>query len=227
MGINHSIFFVKIIKMKNKYFLISILICNFNLYANRSIYVNNFAAILGDTTAENNLLSYAQSNGIDTLLLYELHLVNASNNLSNTATNYILADFILKAKTNYNILHIGATAENGYFFTNVIDTYNNSRNNPLEKIDIYNLEFEFWVESATNPGGTYCTSYLTPNGLACNNNGAFQFFISTLQTMNNLATNNTHPITTEAYLGWTTTEQAETIGANLDRIRLHAYVNNV
>ena len=121
---------------------------------------------------------------------------------------------------------MGATAENSDFLTNVIDAYNNSRSNPLEKIDIYNLEFEYWQTSATGPGGYYCTTYLTPNGLPCTVDGAFQFYVSILETMTTLANNNTHPITTEAYVGWPTAGQADTIGANLDRVRVHAYVSD-
>jgi len=44
--------------------------------------------------------------------------------------------------------------------------------------------------------------------------------------MTTLANNNTHPITTEAYVGWPTAGQADTIGANLDRVRVHAYVSD-
>lgn len=214
--------------MKKTIFLISliVLICNVEANAVRSMYVDGFASILGDVNAENDLLSYAQSNGIETLLLYELHIVNANYNLTNPETNYVLADFISKAKTSYGIVEVGALAENGNFFTNVIDVYNNSRSDPNEKFDIYNLEFEFWNESVTGPGGYYCTTYLIPNDLPCTNDGAFEFFVSTLETMNDLANNNSHPISVEAYVGWPTTQQAYTIGANLDRLLLHAYVSN-
>lgn len=214
--------------IKKQYFLVSLLmlVCNLELHASRSMYVDNFEIIIGDNNAENALLIYAQSNGIKTLLLYGLHIVNNNHNLTNTSTNSILADFIYKAKTNYDILYVGATAENEDFFTNVIDTYNNSRNDALEKFDIYNLEFEYWSDSATGAGGYYCTSYLTPNGLPCTVDGAFQYYISILQTMNTLASNNIHAIITEAYVGWTTEEQAHIIGANVDRLRLHAYVSD-
>jgi hypothetical protein len=214
--------------MKHLHFLLLIIILaiNFEAFANRALYVNNFENILGDTNAENKLLAYAQDNEIETLLLYGLHVVHNNYNLSNSDTNYILANFIYKAKTIYGISDVGATGESGNFFSNVINVYNNSRSESLEKFDTYNLEFEYWVDSATNPGGYYCTNYLTPNGLPCTEDGAFQFYVSTLQTIKNLATNNIHQITTEAYVGWPTAEQAETIGANLDRLRLHVYVSN-
>jgi hypothetical protein len=205
--------------------IIIILTCNFKVFAARAIYVDGFENILGDVTAENDLLSYAQNNGIETLLLYGLHIVNSNHDLTNPATNFILADFIYKAKTNYGVLDVAATGENVNFFANVIDVYNNSRNDPLEKFDTYNLEFEYWSNSGTGPGGYYCTTYLIPNGLPCTVDGAFQYYITTLQAIKTLATNNIHSITTEAYVGWTTPGQADTIGANLDRLRLHAYVS--
>tara|TARA_B110000208_G_C11700883_1_gene405807 strand:- start:44 stop:1144 length:1101 start_codon:yes stop_codon:yes gene_type:complete len=201
------------------------LACNSKIFANRAIYVDGFENILGDVTAENNLLTYAQNNGIETLLLYGLHVVNSNHDLSNTASNFILADFINKAKTNYGVLDVAAIGENANFFANVIDVYNNSRSNPLEKFDTYNLEFEYWSNSATGPGGNYCTTYLIPNGLPCSVDGAFQHYISTLQAIKTLATYNIHSITTEAYVGWTAAEHAEIIGSNLDRLRLHAYVS--
>ncbi|ALJ04754.1 hypothetical protein APS56_06275 [Pseudalgibacter alginicilyticus] len=205
-----------------------LLLLTFKLNANtiRALYVDGFATILGDDLAENTLLLYAQNNGIEKLLLYELHLVNANHNLSYTSTNYILANFIHKAKTAYGILSIGAVAENAWFFTNVIDPYNNSRTDTNEKIDIYNLEFEYWNDTGVNPGGYYCNTYLGSVNYPCSNDGAFQFYLSTLDDMRTLAHNNSHPITTEAYLGWPTTAQAQELGSHLDVLLLHAYVTN-
>ena len=206
--------------------IILILFSIIKVNANRAMYVNDFFEILGDESKEHTLLSYAQDNEIETLLLYELHLVNNQYDITNVATNGILADFISKAKTCYGILYVGATSENGDSFTNIIDVYNNSRSNANEKFDIYNLEFEFWVDHSVEPGGVYCESYLTENGLECNNDGAFEFFMTTLQTMNDLADNNSHPIKVEAYIGWPTTAQMTTISTNVDRLRVHAYIND-
>lgn len=196
-----------------------------NSSAMRSMYVDNFATILGDVAAENALLSYSQSNGIEILLLYDLHIVNANYPLANFATNTILADFIFKAKTNYGIAQMGAVGENGDFFTNVIQAYNDTRSDHEEQFDIYNLEFEFWNPSSTDPGGYYCDTYLIPNGLPCTNDGAFQFFLTQIQTMNTLADLSIHPITTEAYVGWPTLSQT-TAFSFLDRLLVHAYVSN-
>ena len=192
----------------------------------RAMYVDDFPNILGDVLAENALLSYAQSYEIETLLLYGLHVVHNTYDITNPATNAILANFIAKAKTSYGVLSVGAIAESGAYFTNVIDPYNNSRNSATEIFDIYNLEFEYWNTNTIGNGGYYCTNYLIPNGLPCTNDGGFQFFISALQTMDSLATVSPHAIMTEAYVGWPTVNQADTIGENLDRLRLHAYVSD-
>lgn len=213
--------------MKKTLLLTCLLLLMFSFKANalRSMYVNGFSSILGDETEENNLLSYAQNNGIEKLLLYELHLVNSKYNMSNVATNQVLADFISKAKTDYGIIYMGATGETSKFFANVVDTYNRSRENDNEKFDVYNLEFEFWNNNVTADGKYYCNAYLESNNLPCTKDGAFEYFITTLQEMRELAHNNPYTITTEAYVGWPTTEQAITIGSNLDNLLLHAYVS--
>lgn len=208
------------------YFIFILIFVGLQTEASRALYVDGFASILGNNIAENELLHYAQTNGMETLLLYELHLVNANINMANPSTNGVLADFIYKAKTSYGITHMGGSAENADFFTNVIHAYNNSRTDPLEKFDIYNLEFEYWNPPLINNGAYYCTTYLNPNGIPCTNNGAFQFFVSIMQTMESLANNSSHPITIEAYVGWPTAGQADTIAEYLDRVRVHAYVNN-
>ncbi len=192
----------------------------------RTLYVDDFSAILGNDQAVDSLLTFAQSHDINSLLLYDLHIVHAMHSLTNISTNGILADFIAKAKNDFNIVQIGATAENANFFSQVIDVYNNTRSQSSEKFDIYNLEFEFWNDGPVNPGGYYCNTYLIPNGLPCNNTGAFDYFISVLQDMNDLANANTHPISVEAYVGWLTASQVLSIADNLDRVRVHAYVSN-
>ena len=194
--------------------------------ASRSMYVDGFSNILGNATAENTLLSFAVAKGMESLLLYELHIVHANHDLTSTSTNQVLADFIYKAKNDYGILHIGAIAENAWFFENRIDAYNDTRTNPLEKFDIYNLEFEFWITNSVSAGQYYCTTYLQSGGFSCDTSGGFHFFLQELAAIKTLATNNAHTIRTEAYVGWTNAGQAEEIGNNLDRVLVHAYVAN-
>lgn len=225
--------------MKKNVTLLLVLFLAFSMHLNaqRTLYINGFFEILEDPSEQNELLEFCQDKGITGLLLYDLHKVHNKYDLTNSNTNTILADFISKAKNDYGIISVGGTGENPNSFINVIDPYNNSRSNADEKIDIYNLEFEFWNENAINNtngnGNNYCAAYLEPNNLSCDIVGAFDFFISTLKVMRTLASNNPHPITTEAYLGWLkesyetdaiATERAIAITNNLDRLRLHAYV---
>ena len=78
--------------MKNTFTLFTMLFV-FVLQSNasRALYVNDFHNILGDINAEINLLAYSQNNGIETLLLYDLHIIHSLHDLTNSSTNFILA----------------------------------------------------------------------------------------------------------------------------------------
>ena len=67
--------------MKIKTILVGIflLLLSKNIYAERSMYVDDFASILGNTTLENELLSYSQTHNISILLLYDLHVINQTH----------------------------------------------------------------------------------------------------------------------------------------------------
>ena len=194
----------------------------------RALYVNGFASILGYRAAEEKLLKFAASHELDVLLLYELHLVLDKDNAADRTHNNALANFISTAKTEYGVKQVAVTGESGGFFKDVIDPYNNSRPEANEKFDIYNLEFEFWIESRIED--VYADTYLVPNGLASDANGAFEFFISSLKEMRTLADASSHDIRVEAYIGWTNVvsdrsqeEVESTIALNVDQLRLHAY----
>ena len=196
--------------------------------SSRALYVNGFSNILGDRDAEKKLLEFAASHEFDVLLLYELHLVLDKNNAADLAHNSKLASFISTAKSEYGVSHVAAIGDHGDFFRDVVDPYNNSRSKAQEKFDIYNLEFEFWIDSQVKE--VYSESYLVPNGLASNVDGAFEFFVANLKEMRALAQANSHTIVTEAYIGWTDKltgktedEVAELIAQNLDQLRVHAY----
>ncbi|QEG23984.1 hypothetical protein [Mariniblastus fucicola] len=194
----------------------------------RSLYVDGFSSILGDVAAEEKLLEYADSHEMDVLLLYELHKVLNRDNASDLDHNESLASFISRAKTQYGVQRIAAIGESADFFGEVIDPYNNSRVDVSEKFDIYNLEFEFWIESRVKE--VYAEPYLIPRGFAATKDGAFEFFITNLKAIRSLAQANARSITTEAYIGWTngleeTSEEevARLIAQNLDQLRVHAY----
>jgi hypothetical protein len=194
------------------------------MHAERFLYVDDFKNILDNSARKTSLLAYAQSHEITELILYELHLVNTVHNLSNAATNQILADFIKSAKSNYGITRISAAGESANWFQNNIITYNASRTLATEKFDALGLEFEFWTPSAVSM--YYCADYLTPNGLTCDNAGAFTFCKNQLAQMQNLTAASSHPMSVEMYVGWTDAPQLQQLSAVCDRIFIHAYVTN-
>lgn len=194
----------------------------------RAIYVDGFASILGDDAAEKKLLEYAAAHEMDELLLYELHKVIDKSNATDLNHTNALASFISRAKADYGVKRIAATGESGGFFNDVVDPYNNSRIDSNEKFDIYNLEFEFWNSESIK--GVYADSYLVPAGLSSDENGALEFFISSLKEMRALAEANSHDVSVEAYIGWTHVasdrsqeEVEELIASHVDHLRLHAY----
>lgn len=192
--------------------------------AERSMYVDDFANILNDAGLKTNLLEYAEANEITYLLFYELHLVHNEHDLTNPATNQILADFLADAKQNYGITKVAATSENAWYFENRIIAYNESRTNADEKFDVLGMEFEFWTPVFIEPDGYYCTSYLTPNGYSCDNAGAYAFCKGELEAIRILADNSTHPMTVEMYVGWPDAAQLLEIADIVDRTLIHAYV---
>jgi hypothetical protein len=194
------------------------------MQAERSLYVNDFKNILDNPTGKTALLTYAQNHQITELILYELHLVNNVHNLSNAATNQILADFIKSAKTNYGITRMSAAGETAQWFQNNIITYNASRLAANEKFDALGLEFEFWTPSAVSM--YYCNPYLIPNSLTCDSAGAFIFCKNQLLGMKALAASSTHPLLVEMYVGWPNSGQLLTLSAIADRMFIHAYVPN-
>jgi hypothetical protein len=210
-----------------KSFLLFIVSCltYIDAYSAKGLYVDGFASIVGNTAKEDSLLNYAASNGFTYLALYELHIVNASHDLTTVPTSQVLADFIAKAKIQYGIAEVGACGENAWWFINVIHAYNSIHPNTSEKIDVYNLEFEFWNANSVGPGDYYCTTYLQSAGLPCDTSGAFTFWMQQLTSIDSVAA--LDGAKSEVYVGWFTLGQALEMIAKADRVLLHSYVTNV
>ncbi len=192
----------------------------------KGFYVDGFHTILGNPAKEDSLLTFAQNNGFNYLTLYNLHNVNQQHSMINTSSSALLANFIYKAKTQFDILEIGGGSENFEFFRDIIHVYNTQHTNPLEKIDVYNLEFEWWNALSVDTGGYYCQYYLAPNGDTCSIDGAFQYASNLLYSIDSLA--NSVGLTSEVYLGWFNDQQAVgLVGTGVDRIFLHIYIPSV
>jgi len=189
----------------------------------KGFYVNGFHTILGDPAREDSVLRFAKNNGFNYLTLYNLHNVNTQHPLATSSTSSILANFIYKAKTQFDILEIGGVSENFEFTRDVIHPYNLQHPNPLERIDVYNLEFEWWNSSSVDTGGYYCQYYLAPNGDTCTITGAWNYYNNMLSGIDSLA--NSEGLLSEAYLGWFDDPQAiGLVNTGVDRLFLHMYI---
>lgn len=189
----------------------------------KGFYVNGFNTILGNTFKEDSLLVFAQNNGFNYLTLYDMHLVNNSTPLTNYTSAQTFADFVYKAKTQYGISEIGIAAENLWFFTNIIGVYNQQHPSNNNKVDVYNLEFEFWVPSLVTSGGYYCTTYLQPGGYSCDTSGAFLYYKGMLKSIDSLA--NLTGQKSEAYFGFFNSGQAQQIvQTGVDRVLVSIYI---
>jgi len=189
----------------------------------RGLYVNGFSDILGDTEREDSLLRFAENNGFNYLTLYEMHIVHANSPLTSLSSSATFANFVQKAKTQYNIAQIGVASENFNAFNDVYHVYNQQHPTFNQRIDVYNLEFEFWVPSSTDTGGVYCDYYLEPAGIPCDTAGAFSYFVPTLHKIDSLAA--LDDCVSEVYFGWFNQGQgAQIVQTGVDRILLSAYI---
>ncbi|MAD97471.1 MAG: hypothetical protein CMB99_09120 [Flavobacteriaceae bacterium] len=202
----------------------SVLLGQVDKYKHRSLYVDNFANILGSNNSEKNLFEFAAQHEITELILYDLNKVNQRFWLGDSTKNQVLADFIVEAKTKYGIKRISASGESGIFFIEAIHPYNVSRKNKIERFDIYNLEYEYWNYPQSVPGGYYCETYLKNAQLKCNRKNSFKYYIQSLDVMRMLADELDHDIKVEAYIGNFKKSEVKKIILHVDRLLVHDYV---
>jgi hypothetical protein len=181
----------------------------------RGFYVSGIDGWLGNNTKENDILNYAKGNGYNYLALYSLSSLkwNGNGHLNK------LANFIKKAKTQYNIAQVGAVVETFDFMNDNILAYNNSRSNANEKFDVINQEFEFWITASIV--NQYAQRYLIPNGYSVDSAGAFAFSFKELKKIDSACVANN--LISEVYVGWPTKGQLQKIASKADRILVHAY----
>lgn len=156
------------------------------------------AGVLGDTNAENTLLNFARNNGINYFIFYDLQGLVAT---STQATQ--LASLIERAKTQYGVQQVGAALGDAPYADNIV-AYNNSHSFN-QRIDVLNLEKEFWNEGA-------------------NRATAFNQTLSILSHFRNTAAANS--LTTEIYIGWPTAAEGAQLGDAVDRVLVHYYRQN-
>ncbi len=180
----------------------------------RGFYLQDVGTWLGNTTEENVILDYAQGNGFNYILFYDL----GSINWNNAAKKNLLAAFFRKARTQYGILQISAVVEYAGYVSNYIIPYNNSRLDPLERFNVINLEFEFWIPSRVT---YYSTKFLQQAGFPSTDAGMWDFAWREFQVIDDLCANN--GMLSEVYLGWPDQQQMQSLVSRADRILLAAY----
>ncbi len=156
---------------------------------------SRIAGVLGDTTAENNMLAFARDNGINYLIMYDLQGLVAN---STRATQ--LASLISRAKTQYGVQQVGAALAESHFADNIV-AYNNVHA-ANERIDVLNVEREFW-RSTTNRAAE------------------FDETINVLNYFKNVGITNN--LITEIYIGWITATEGVRLGDAVDRVLVHYY----
>lgn len=188
----------------------------------KGLYVDDFFSIIGNQVEEDALLSYANSNGFNYLILYNAARIHREKYpLDNRHGSSVWKHFINRAKTEYNIDNIGVVGEKAASFIPT-NSYNQLvDNDPMYRIDVYNLEFEFWNKRLLDTDAYYCTTYLNKQGYSCTNEGAFAFYLEQLKQMQKLKGNS--DIEIETYIGNPTDAQLAEIAKVTDRLLIHYY----
>jgi hypothetical protein len=153
--------------------------------------------LLGNAAKETTFLNFIRNNGFNYLIMYDLTGMGAT---STQATQ--LASLIKRAKNNYGVHQVGL-ALGSAAGANVVTAYNNVHAFD-ERIDVLNLEYEFWNE---------------PDRAA-----AFNHSLSILQSFRQVALNNN--LETEVYIGWITASEGAQLGNAVDRVLVHFYRPN-
>ncbi len=174
-------------------------------------YVNDFREILGNATKENKLLSFAEANNFNYLILYNLRSISDNSyDLTKLKTANVLANFIRKAKEDYGVVEIAAVGQQFSSFK-TIDTYNKLwALDDIRKIDVYHLEFEFWNQN-----------FLETEWESTDVDAAFEFYLNQLNFVKSQAL--LRNVKCETYIGNITPEACAAIGAVADRILVHYY----
>lgn len=186
------------------------------------LYVNDFRDIIGDPVAEEALFDFANENGFNYLLLYNLDYIHHNiAHLDDPEESEVMADFIERAKKERGIVQVGAVGETDASY-NKVQAFNAFQgDNWFRKFDVLNLEFEYWANTAGGTFNYYCENYLEPGGYACTNAAAFEFYQSEIEDIDERA--HEMGIISEIYLGYPNDAEGTALGERCDRILLHYY----
>ncbi|MBC3767447.1 hypothetical protein [Neptunicella marina] len=158
---------------------------------------DNNNVTLGNREWETELLGFAQQHGFNYLIFYDIE--NIANQPARAAH---LAGLIERAKNEFNIIQIGAALGSKRAARNILKF--NQQYRHLARIDVLNLEFEFWNLRSEQ--------------------GAFEQAIDLLNNFREVAQQ--QQLLTEVYIGWISAEQGKALAGAVDRILVHYYRHN-
>lgn len=191
----------------------------------RGIYVDGFDKILGNKIKEDSLLNYCKSNGFNAMCTYKTKDIERKFNITKPQKGgQLLAAFIKRAKQNYGIVSFGMSSERYSTFRDIVARYNLSRVDTIERVNVFNFEFEYWHKRSTAPQGIYCEKYLKAAKCSCDTAGAFKFYRKQIKSIDSLAA--TMGIKSEVYVGKPTPGQALVIANTVDRILVDVYLQD-
>lgn len=188
----------------------------------KGLYVDGFKDIIGNYSAETELLNFAKDEGFNYLVLYNLAYIHANlYDLTTYGEAVVLASFIERAKKEFGIVQVAAVGEKDASFDK-IEAFNDLFSNKWVKtIDVLNLEFEFWANEDSDVFAYYADTYLTPGGYPLTNEGAFDFYMDQLTMIDSRA--DEMGVMSEIYLGKFDLIEGLELSENVDRILLHYY----
>ena len=174
--------------------------------------MNSIDLILGDPVQEARLFNFVDECRVNEVLFYSLSRIDFQNE---TKRDH-LKSLIRSLRVEHGVKNIGAVAEHFEFFERIVHPYNGDPGtDSLERINVYNLEFEFWSQRAID--SYYCEHYLRPVGYPCTEDGAFIFVQKALEAMARFK-RDIPGIETEVYIGWIESHHADQLAGLVDRI---------
>ncbi|WP_027183173.1 hypothetical protein [Desulfovibrio inopinatus] len=171
----------------------------------RSLYVDGFDSILGDSQKEQELLHFVDGHKFSEIALYGLFPILQEDS-GYTQRVEQLKKFITQAKQEYGLLAVKGVGCLDTDFDS-IEVYNSSCNTTVERFNGLVSEYEYWNASQSDAGD-------------------INDFVHLLTHMREIA--DRQDMTVDAYLGWLGTsedkqEEAARIAEFADIIYLHAY----
>ncbi len=159
-----------------------------------SLHMGRSDQLLGNSQREEQFLKFVRDNGFNYLIFYELEGMNPT---STKAQQF--ASLVERAKSTAGVTQVAAALGDVSEAETVV-SYNNGRSS-LERIDVLNVEYEFWNKTDRK------TEFATT--------------ISMLERFNAVASE--HQLMTEIYIGWVDATEAVSLANVTDRILVHYY----